>query len=98
MVTVNVKSATGDVATVKELLIEGLKEERKRIEFALERTNSLIKTYEEKYGISTTAFIEKFRKGEIEENDETFDWWAETKLANVLQEKIKTIEDIEICQ
>ena len=29
MVTVNVKSATGDVATVKELLIEGLKEERK---------------------------------------------------------------------
>ena len=44
------------------------------------------------------AFIEKFRKGEIEENDETFDWWAETKLANVLQEKIKTIEDIEICQ
>ena len=44
------------------------------------------------------AFIEKCRKGEIEENNETFDWWAEMKLANVLQEKIKTIEDIEICQ
>ena len=63
MVTVNVKSASGDVDTVKELILEGLKEEKKRIEFALERTTSIVKAYEEKYGISTSVFIEKFKRG-----------------------------------
>lgn len=98
MVTVNVKSTTGDVDTVKELIIEGLKEEKKRIEFALERTTSIVKAYEEKYGISTSVFIEKFKRGEIEENDDTFDWWAEVKMANELREKINTIANIEICR
>ncbi len=44
------------------------------------------------------AFIEKFKKGEIKENDETFEWWAETKLAGELAEKLKALKDIEICQ
>ncbi|HHT9136275.1 MAG TPA: hypothetical protein ACFYEK_03430 [Candidatus Wunengus sp. YC60] len=98
MVTVNVKSTTGDVDTIKELIIEGLKEEKKRIEFALERTASIVKAYEEKYGISTSVFIEKFKQSEIEENDDTFDWWAEVKMANELREKINTIANIEICR
>ena len=98
MVTVNVKSASGDVDTVKELILEGLKEEKKRIEFALERTTSIVKAYEEKYGISTSVFIEKFKRGEIEENDDTFDWWAEAKMSNELLEKIHTIANIEICR
>jgi hypothetical protein len=98
MVTVNVKSASGDVDTVKELILEGLKEEKKRIEFALARTTSIVKAYEEKYGISTSTFIEKFKRGEIEENDDTFDWWAEAKMSNELREKINTIANIEICR
>ncbi|OHB68334.1 MAG: hypothetical protein A2W17_12310 [Planctomycetes bacterium RBG_16_41_13] len=98
MVTINVKSTSGDVDTVKELILEGLREEKKRIEFALERTTSIVKAYEEKYGISTSVFIEKFKKGEIEENDDTFDWWAEMKIADELREKINTLANIEICR
>ena len=45
---------------------------------------SKIKKYEEKYGISTSIFIEKFRNGEIEEKDDTFNWWAEKKLVTEL--------------
>lgn len=48
--------------------------------------------------MSSAAFIEKFKNGEIEENDDTFNWWAEYKLRSELSQKIKTIEDIEICQ
>ncbi len=87
-----------DKETVKGLLSEGLNEEKRKIEFALKISNSKIKEYEGKYGISTTAFIEKFGKGEIDENDETFEWWSETKLADELKEKLETIENIEICQ
>jgi hypothetical protein len=42
--------------------------------------------------------LEKFKKGEIQENDETFSWWAETRLIKELEEKLKTLEGIEICQ
>lgn len=31
MVTVNIKSASGDTDTVKELILEGLKEEKNRV-------------------------------------------------------------------
>ncbi|MCF6158437.1 MAG: hypothetical protein E3K32_07660 [wastewater metagenome] len=98
MVTLNVKSISGEAETIKELLAGGLEEEKRRIKFAVEMSVSKIKKYEEKYGISTSAFIEKFRNKEIEENDETFNWWAEEKLLNELKEKLSIIENIEICQ
>lgn len=98
MVTVNVKSTSGEAETIKELLAGGLEEEKRRIKFAIEMSVSKIEKYEEKYGISTNVFIKKFKNREIEENDETFNWWAEEKLVNELKEKLSIIEDIEICQ
>lgn len=98
MVTLNVKSVYGEEETVKKILQDGLEEERKRIEYALDITLKAIKAFEKKTGMSTDIFIEKFRSGEIEENEETFEWWAEAKLANDLKEKLQTITTIEICQ
>ena len=48
--------------------------------------------------MSSADFIEKFKNGEIEENDDTFNWWAEYKLRSEFSQKIKTIEDIKIRQ
>ncbi len=98
MVILNVKSISGEAETVKGLLTEGLEEEKRRIKFAIEMSISKIKKYEEKYGISTSIFIEKFRNGEIEEKDDTFNWWAEKKLITELNQKLSLIENIEICQ
>ena len=98
MVTLNVKSISGEAETIKELLAGGLEEEKRRIKFAIEMSVSKIKQYEEKYGISTSIFIEKFRNREIEENDDTFNWWAEKKLVTELNQKLSLIENIEICQ
>ncbi|MBW7941359.1 MAG: hypothetical protein H3C64_02940 [Candidatus Kuenenia stuttgartiensis] len=98
MVTLNVKSISGEAETIKELLAGGLEEEKRRIKFAIEMSLSKTKKYEEKYGISTSVFIEKFRNREIEEDDDTFNWWAEEKLVNELKQKLSIIENIEICQ
>lgn len=98
MVTLNVKSILGGEETVKKILQDGLEEERKRVEYALNMTMKAIRTFEERFGMSTDIFIEKFRSGEIEENEETFEWWAETKLADELKETLQTITTIEICQ
>jgi len=97
MATLNIKSSSGETDTIKKLLTNGLEEERRRIKFALDLSDSTIRNYEEKYHMSSADFIEKFKNGEIEENDDTFNWWAEYKLRNELSQKIRTIEDIEIC-
>jgi len=47
--------------------------------------------------MSTDVFIAKFKSGEIEENEETFEWWAETKLADELKEKLQTFCHPEPC-
>ncbi len=98
MVTLNVKSILGGEETVKKILQDGLEEERKRVEYALNMTMNAIRIFEERFGMSTDIFIEKFSSGEIEENEETFEWWAETKLADELKETLQTITTIEICQ
>lgn len=98
MVTLNVKSISGGEETVKKILQDGLEEERKRVEYALNMTMNAIRIFEERFAMSTDIFIEKFRSGEIEENQETFEWWAETKLADKLKETLQTITTIEICQ
>lgn len=97
MITVNIKSINGEFETLKGLLFDGIREEKKKIEYALELSDEIIRKYEQKYDISTSFFLEKFRKGDIEENEETFQWWAEVKLANELKEKLKAITGIEIC-
>ena len=98
MATLNIKSLSGETDTIKKLLTNGLEEERRRMKFVLDLSDSTIRNYEEKYHMSSADFIEKFKNGEIEESDDTFNWWAEYKLRSELSEKIKTIEDIEICQ
>ncbi|HJW87765.1 MAG TPA: hypothetical protein VJ440_14120 [Candidatus Brocadiaceae bacterium] len=98
MVTLNVKSASGEIDTVRGLLTEGLGEEKRRIHFALEVSASKIKKYEEKYGISTKTFLEKFKNKEIEEDEDTFTWWAEERLFTELNQKLLIIKNITICQ
>ena len=98
MATLNIKSNYEEINTIKGFLTEGLEEGKKRIHFAIETTESKLRKYEEKYGISTSEFIEKFNKKEIEENDDTFSWWAEEKLLNELNQKLSIIVDIKICQ
>lgn len=98
MVTISIRSKCGEKETLEGLLLEGLTEEKRRIIFALDNATIVIKRNEGKYGYTTSTFIEKFHKGEIEEDEKTFEWWAEAKLANELKEKLKAITDIEICQ
>ena len=98
MATINITSSHGEDATLKELLIEGIKEEKKKVEYALSISSGIISNKESKYGIPTGEFLEKFKKGEINEDEDTFQWWTEYKLWNILREKLETLNHIEICR
>lgn len=63
MVTFNVKSTSGEEDTVKKILQDGLEEERKRVEYALDMTLKTIRTFEERFGMPTDIFIERLSSG-----------------------------------
>lgn len=98
MATLNIKSLHGEEETLKELIFEGIKEEKRKVGYALGITTEIIRTKEDYYKISSAEFLEMFKRGDIEENDDTFQWWAELKLADILQKKNETLSHIEICQ
>ena len=98
MLELNLKTTSGDISSFKKIISDGILEEKKKIDFALEKTIRIIKRYEEEYKMSSEDFLKGFRNGEIEEDDDTFTWWAELKVSKELEEKLLMIDTIEICQ
>ncbi|HLP46877.1 MAG TPA: hypothetical protein VK469_13065 [Candidatus Kapabacteria bacterium] len=70
------------------IVSDGILEEKEKIDYALEKSAKIIKKYEEKYKMSSEEFLKRFKKGEIEEDDDTFSWWAELKVSQELETKL----------
>ncbi|MGE5339945.1 MAG: hypothetical protein ACM3SY_00555 [Candidatus Omnitrophota bacterium] len=98
MLALSLKTEYGDLPTLKRIVSDGLSEERKKILYALDKTSGIIKNFETKYNLSSEEFLKKFKKAEIDDNGDSFEWWAELKVIKELEEKLEIIEDIEICQ
>jgi hypothetical protein len=82
---------------LKEIVLKGIESEKKKILFALEKTKLVISKYEKNFNMNTSTFIDKFSNQEIEENDDTFSWWAESKLLKEIETKLNTLTEISIC-
>lgn len=98
MLELNLKTTSGDISSFKKIVADGIQEEKKKIDYALEKTARIIKRFEEEYKMTSEDFLTRFSKGEIEEDDETFTWWAELKVSKELEEKLLMVDTIEICQ
>ena len=98
MLELNLRTTSGDISSFKRIVSDGILEEKKKIDYALEKTTRIIKGYEEEYKMSSEEFLKRFKKGEIEEDNDTFSWWAELKVSKELEEKLLMVDTIEICQ
>ena len=94
---IKVRSKIDDVKRVEAYLSNGLKEEEKRISFAINKTERRLLEFEKKFNKKTTQFLEEFKQGLIEETPDIFDWWAESKLLTELKTAFNTLSSIEIC-
>ena len=98
MLELNLKTAYGDISAFKKIVSDGILWERKKIEYALGKTYKIIKKYEDEHKMSSKEFLKRFHKGEIEENADIFEWWAELKVTKELEDKLHIVESIEVCQ
>ncbi len=98
MPELNLRTDLGDVDAFRKIVTNGISEERKKIEYALERTYGIIKDFEAKYCLSSVEFLRDFQEGKVEESGDTFQWWAELKVSRELEDKLNMVDTIEICQ
>jgi len=98
MLELNLRTASGDISAFKKIVSDGISEERKKLEYALDRTYKIIKKYEDEHEMSSEEFLQRFQGGEVDETGDLFEWWAELKVTKELEEKLHMVESIEICQ
>ena len=93
MLELNLRTtASGDMSAFRKIVSEGISEERKKLEYALERTTKIIKEYEDQHKMSSKEFLQRFRTGKIDETGDLFEWWAELKVTKELEEKLHMID------
>ena len=92
-----ITSSKGNSEELESFLFSGLKEKEKRIKFAITMTQNKINELEKKFNKKTSHFLKEFNQGLIEENSDTFEWWAETKLLKELEVALETFEALNIC-
>ena len=77
---------------VEAAVSSAVQKEQKEGQYILERFRRKIKSYEEKYDMSTAAFVEQFDRGEVGDNEDFFEWRSLQKSVEYWEHKVKTLE------
>ncbi len=51
-----------------------------------------MKEFEKKYEMTSDEFLKRFQEGDLKENGDLFEWWAELKIAGELEENLRLVE------
>ena len=77
-------------------LIEGaIAEALRSTEAGIQRTAQRLQNFEEKYQLSTEAFLQRYENDEFQETLELDEWIGEFRLLQRLQEKVERLREIE---
>jgi hypothetical protein len=70
---------------LKPLVESAIRSELHMLQLGLERTRERLRFFEQKYGMSSEEFEQKWNRGEIEESLEVIEWAGEMKTGNLLE-------------
>ena len=79
---------------IKPLVESALANELRLLEAGIERTEQKIKEFENKYQITTQAFLDKYENDFFEETMDFDEWIGESRMLARLREKAATLRDI----
>jgi hypothetical protein len=94
MTKIILRSDKADKAS--EILKEALKTEESRLNYSLELARKRLSIFENKYGVSSEIFNNKWTAEDLDGKDlEYVEWAGEFKLASRLNDRLATIASIE---
>lgn len=85
-----------DKEDVTDIIKLAIYSEIKRLEIGLNRTNSELKKFEEKYRVSSEIFVKEFTSEDLRGGDDEYIRWAgELEIRDRIIEDIEKLKDIE---
>jgi uncharacterized membrane protein YccC len=76
------------------LLGRALTNEYKRLQLELRMTEEKIRRFEEKYGMSSSEFLERYTRGELGDEEELMEWYGELKFLERIRRELEELERI----
>lgn len=85
-----------DKENATDVIKSAISAEIKRMEIGLNRTNREIKSFEEKYKVSSEIFLKKLAAEDLKGGDDEYIRWAgELGMRNRIIEELEKLKDIE---
>jgi len=76
------------------LLTRVLNTEYRRLQLELKITKEKIKRFEEKYGMTSSEFLERYTRGELGDKEEYMEWYGELKFLERIHEELEELKNI----
>ncbi len=83
--------------SVMPVLESAIRNQLKLLKTSIKRTEIKIKSFEQKYNMSTEQFMQKIREGMDDDNLDYVEWIGERKILKRLEEEYKELEGLRIC-
>jgi len=81
---------------LRPLIEAAIHNELRLLENGVRRTEKRLKSFEEKYNLSTNDFLQRYEKDELSETLDCDEWVGEYRLLGRLREKVSTLQEIHI--
>ena len=76
------------------LLTRVLNTEYKRLQLELKITEEKIKRFENKYGMSSSEFMERYTRGELGDKEEYMEWYGELKFLESIRNELEELKKV----
>lgn len=79
-----------------DMIKSGLEIEKNILKLSLVKYQKQLREFEKKHSLSSEEFFKKFKKGELGDNGEWFDWLFAFKVIKHVKQKLSYIKEISL--
>ncbi len=87
---------TSDARRLKPLIQGAIQGQLDDIEHGIKLTRARLLAFEEQYNLTTAEFLRRFHPGDLEETLDFIDWYGETKMLALLEEKKAALQEARV--
>jgi hypothetical protein len=81
---------------IRPLIESAVQSELKMLELSLQRTRQRLRDFEQRFGMSSANFEQRFDAGELEETLDLIEWLGEIKTLDLLRANLQALQGVRI--
>ncbi len=81
---------------IQPLIESAIQSELKMLELGLQRTRQRLRDFEQRFGMSSAEFEQRFSTGELEETLDLIEWLGEIRTLDLLHANLQALQGVRI--